>query len=204
MKQIKNLILASQSPRRSEILNKAGYKFIPLPVYVSEIPDKNLSLNDQILDIARRKAMAAAKEFRDKSLATKSSVILSADTMVCFNSSALGKPENEKMAFDFLSLLSGNQHQVKTAIYLLDLDTNENVSHIETTEVFFRKMNDQEIHDYIATKEPLDKAGAYGIQGGGAQFVKKYEGDFNNVVGLPLQALENLFKLKGWDFLKTL
>lgn len=203
MKQLKKLILASQSPRRSEILKKAGYQFVPLPVYVSEIPDKNLSLNEQILDIARRKAVAAVQEIQDKGLASDSSVILSADTMVCFKSNALGKPENEKMAFEFLNQLSGNQHQVKTAIYLLDLDTNENVSHIETTEVFFRKISEQEIYDYIATKEPLDKAGAYGIQGAGGSFVEKYEGDFNNVVGLPLQALENLFRLKGWDFLKV-
>ncbi|MEK6627733.1 MAG: Maf family protein [Bdellovibrionota bacterium] len=203
MKQFKNLILASQSPRRSEILKKAGYQFVSLPVYVSEIPDKNLSLNEQILDIARRKAMAAAQKAQDEGLASHDSVILSADTMVCFKSNTLGKPENEKMAFEFLNLLSGNQHQVKTAIYLLDLGTKENMSHIETTEVFFRKISEQEIYNYIATKEPLDKAGAYGIQGSGGKFVEKYEGDFNNVVGLPLQALENLFKLKGWDFLKA-
>lgn len=200
---MKQLILASQSPRRSEILKKAGYQFVPLPVHVSEIPNKNLSLDEQILDIARRKAEAVVWEIQDKGLAFEDAVILTADTMVCFGSEALGKPENEKMAFEFLSLLSGNKHQVKTAIYLLDLNTNESMSHIETTQVFFRKLSEQEIYDYIATKEPLDKAGAYAIQGVGRQFVKKYEGDFNNVVGLPLHAIEKLFRLKGWDFLKT-
>ncbi len=200
---MKQLILASQSPRRSEILKKAGYQFVPFPVYVSEIPNKNLSLNEQILDIARRKAEAVVLEIRDKGLAFRDAIILTADTMVCFGSEALGKPENEKMAFEFLSLLSGNQHQVKTAVYLLDLNTNERVSHVETTEVFFRKISSQEIHDYIATKEPFDKAGAYAIQGIGSQFVEKYEGDFNNVVGLPLHAIEKLFKLNAWDFLKT-
>jgi len=203
MKQAKKLILASQSPRRSEILIKAGYQFVSFPVYVSEIPNKNLSLDEQIIDIARRKACSAAQIMRDKGLDLNHSIILSADTMVCFKSKALGKPENEKMAFEYLSLLSGNQHQVKTAIYLLDLCTNENSSHIETTEVFFRKISDQEIHDYIRTKEPLDKAGAYAIQGLAGKFVLKFSGDFNNVVGLPLQALENLFRLKQWDFLKT-
>lgn len=200
---MKQLILASQSPRRSEILKKAGYQFVPFPVYVSEIPNKNLSLNEQILDIARRKAEAVVLEIQDKGLAFQDAIILTADTMVCFGSEALGKPENEKMAYEFLSLLSGNQHQVKTAVYLLDLNTDEWVSHIETTEVFFRKISSQEIHDYIATKEPFDKAGAYAIQGVGRQFVEKYDGDFNNVVGLPLHAIEKLFKLNAWDFLKT-
>lgn len=200
---MKQLILASQSPRRSEILKKAGYQFVSLPVHVSEIPNKNLSLNEQILDIARRKADAVVQEIQDKGLVFQNPVILTADTMVCFGHETLGKPIDEKMAFEFLTLLSGNQHQVKTAIHLLDLNTNESASHIETTNVFFRKISEQEIHDYIATKEPLDKAGAYAIQGTGRQFVEKYEGDFNNVVGLPLQAVEKLFKLKGWDFLKT-
>lgn len=181
MKQ-KKLILASQSPRRSEILKKAGYQFVPFPVYVSEIPNKNLSLDEQILDIARRKTKGVLDELHDKGPAFADSVILTADTMVCFNGLALGKPENEQMAFDFLKMLSGKAHQVKTAVDLLDLSTNENVSHIETTEVFFREINEQEIWDYIATKEPLDKAGAYAIQGIGAKFVEKFEGDFNNVV----------------------
>lgn len=220
MKQAKKIILASQSPRRSEILKNAGYQFVPFPYalnhpsgYVSEIPNKNLSLNEQILDIARRKAEAAIKEIQDKGLVFEDSVILTADTMVCFNSTALGKPENEDIAFEYLNLLSGNQHQVKTAIYLIDLNssnlanldlkTKETMSHIETTHVFFRKISRQEIRDYISTKEPLDKAGAYAIQGVGRQFVEKYEGDFNNVVGLPLQAIEKLFRLNGWDFLKA-
>ena len=85
----------------------------------------------------------------------------------------------------------------------IQVSTGENVSHIETTQVYFRKITDQEIYDYIATKEPLDKAGAYAIQGLGSQFVEKYEGDFNNVVGLPLHAFEKLITLKEWKFQKT-
>ncbi|MEQ1724143.1 MAG: Maf family protein [Pseudobdellovibrio sp.] len=203
MKQLKKLILASQSPRRSEILKKAGYQFVPFPVYVSEIPNKNLSLDEQILDIARRKTKGVLDEARDKGLEFENSVILTADTMVCFGGLALGKPESELMAFDFLKKLSANSHEVKTAVDLLDVSTGESVSHIETTKVFFRKITDQEIYDYIATKEPLDKAGAYAIQGIGAKFVEKFDGDYNNVVGLPLHAIEKLFKLKAWDFLKT-
>lgn len=203
MKQIKKLVLASQSPRRSEILKNAGYQFASFPVYVSEIPNKNLSIDEQILDIARRKAKAAAQQRLDQGLCLDNEVILSADTMVCFNSQTLGKPENEKMAFDFLKLLSGRSHEVKSALILLDLSTQEVLSHIETSRVYFRKISEQEISDYILTKEPLDKAGAYAIQGLGKNFIEKYEGDYNNIVGLPLQALENLFRLKEWDFLKT-
>jgi septum formation protein len=200
---MKQLILASQSPRRSEILKKAGYQFVSFPVYVSEIPNKNLSLDEQILDIARRKAEAVVVEIKDKRLDHKNAIVLTADTMVCFNSSALGKPEDEVMAFDYLRLLSGQKHQVKTAIYLLDISSEEVVSHIETTDVHFKNLSDEQIKNYIATKEPLDKAGAYAIQGLGGQFVERFEGDYNNVVGLPLHALEKLFTIKKWIFQKT-
>jgi septum formation protein len=200
---MKQLILASQSPRRSEILKKAGYQFVSFPVYVSEIPNKNLSLDEQILDIARRKAEAVVVEIKDKRLDHKNAIVLTADTMVCFNSSALGKPEDEAMAFDYLRLLSGQKHQVKTAIYLLDISSEEVVSHIETTDVHFKNLSDEQIKNYIATKEPLDKAGAYAIQGLGGQFVERFEGDYNNVVGLPLHALEKLFTIKKWIFQKT-
>ncbi len=203
MKQLKKLVLASQSPRRSDILKKAGYQFVPFPVHVSEIPDENLSQNEQILDIAGRKSKAVVRELQDKGLALENTVILCADTMVCIGPVTLGKPENEKTAFEYLRLLSGRQHEVKTAIHLIDLSTNEIVTHIETTAVFFRTLSDMEISEYIATKEPFDKAGGYAIQGIGRKFVEKFEGDFDNVVGLPLQALEKLFRIKGWDFLKT-
>ena len=200
---MKTLILASQSPRRSEILKKAGYQFVPFPVHVSEIPNENLSLDERILDIAKRKSQAVIHRIHDEGLALNNNVILAADTMVCMNSRTLGKPENENMAYEFLRLLSDNKHYVKTAVFMYDLDTQDTLSHIETTTVYFRKITDQEIQDYIKTKEPLDKAGAYAIQGIGRQFVKKYEGDFDNVVGLPLHALEKLFTIKGWFFSKT-
>lgn len=200
---MKQLILASQSPRRSEILKKAGYQFVPFPVHVSEIPDKNLNQNEQILDIAGRKAEAVCAAIRDKSLDFGDAVVLTADTMVCLESQVLGKPDSPAQAHIFLRALSGIKHQVKTAICLIDLRTLEKTTHIETTDVIFHPLTDEEILAYIATGEPLDKAGAYAIQGIGSRFVAKYEGDFNNVVGLPLHALENIFKMKSWDFLKT-
>jgi len=183
---MKHLILASQSPRRSEILKKAGYQFVSLPVHVSEIPNKNLNLNEQIIDIAGRKAKACYELPQAQSL---DAIIVSADTLVCLENETLGKPE-----------MSGRAHEVKTALFLIETRTQKQVFHIETTLIYFRSLSDQEIWDYIATKEPMDKAGAYGIQGLGGKFVEKYEGDFYNVVGLPLQALENLFKMNAWTF----
>lgn len=194
---MKQLILASQSPRRSEILKKAGYQFVSRPVHVSEIPNKNLNLNEQIIDIAGRKAMACRDLDQVKGL---DALIISADTLVCLENETLGKPENEQMAFEYLRRLSGRPHQVKTALFLLDALSGKQVSHIETTLIYFKNLSDPEIWEYIATQEPMDKAGAYGIQGLGGKFVEKYEGDFYNVVGLPLQALENLFKLNQWTF----
>lgn len=194
---MKKLILASQSPRRSEILKNAGYLFTSSPVHVSEIPNINLNLDDQILDISCRKARACQQLLQGQGL---DAVILAADTMVCFEQIALGKPENSQMAFEYLKKLSGQEHQVKTAVYLIDLENSNEVSHIETTIVKFKNLTEKQIHDYISTGEPMDKAGAYAIQGLGSQFVENYVGDFNNVVGLPLQALEKLFKIQLWNF----
>ncbi len=206
---MKQLILASQSPRRSEILAKAGYQFVSFPVHVSEIPNQNLNLNEQIIDIARRKSIACMNDnFLHKNISItglKSGcdpLILSADTLVCLDEKPIGKPENKEQAFQILTQLSGRSHQVKTAVYLIDVATQVTVFHLETTEVFFKTLNPMQIHSYIATGEPMDKAGAYGIQGLGGQFVEKFIGDFDNVVGLPLHALENLFKINKWNILR--
>ncbi len=200
---MKKIILASQSPRRSEILRKANYDFVSIPTHVSEIPDRNLNTTQQIIDIARRKAKACEAVLRDQGLGSfnvdlNSDLILAADTMVCFSDQILGKPESEDIAFCYLKLLSGKTHQVKTAVVLIDLQTTEEVSLIETTDVTFRELQDQEILTYIASGEPMDKAGAYAIQGNGKIFVSKYAGDFDNVVGLPLPAIEKVLKIKGW------
>ena len=194
------LILASQSPRRSEILHKAGYQFVPFPVYVSEIPDKNLSLSECILDIAQRKAYAARTQWLAQGRERSPYIILSADTMVCVDDKILGKPQDETEAAAYLRLLSGRRHQVRTAVCLINLATEETQSHIETTDVDFKNLSERQIQDYLATGEYADKAGAYAIQGLGAQFVEKFNGDYNNVVGLPLPAIEKLFKLNSWMF----
>ena len=197
---MKKIVLASQSPRRAEILKKAGYYFVSFPVFISEIPNENLSLDEQIIDIAKRKALACLDQCPDKN---PGNIILASDTMVCLGNSAIGKPENEQDAFNTLKKLSGKMHEVKTAIILLDQSTGHIISHIETSQVYFKNLNDQDIWDYIKTGEPMDKAGSYAIQGLGGKFVEKFVGDFNNVVGLPLTALEKMFSDKLWTFEKS-
>lgn len=190
------LVLASESPRRRELLQQAGYIFDVVPVKVSEIPDKNLNVNEQILDIARRKARAAFARLQTGE--SSPFVLLSADTEVIFNGGPLGKPRDEEDAARLLRLLSGRTHEVKTAICLIESPSGEEISQIETTEVRFRTLSDQEISDYIATGEPMDKAGAYGIQGLGGKFVEKFTGSFDNVVGLPVDLLRRLLAQKNW------
>lgn len=197
---MKKIVLASQSPRRAEILKKAGYYFVSFPVFISEIPNENLSLDEQIIDIAKRKALACLDQCPDKN---SGNIILASDTMVCLENLAIGKPESEQDAFNTLKKLSGKMHEVKTAIILLDQQTKDLVSHIETSQVFFKNLADQDIWDYIKTGEPMDKAGSYAIQGLGEKFVEKFVGDYNNVVGLPLTALEKLFAQKNWNFEKS-
>lgn len=197
---MKKIVLASQSPRRAEILKKAGYDFVSFPVFISEIPNENLSLDEQIIDIAKRKALACLDQCPNKN---PSHIILASDTMVCLENSAIGKPENEQDAFNTLKKLSGKMHEVKTAIILLDQSTQDITSHIETSQVFFKNLADQDIWDYIKTGEPMDKAGSYAIQGLGGKFVEKFVGDYNNVVGLPLSALEKIFAVKNWQLEKS-
>lgn len=184
------LILASESPRRRELLKEAGFNFDVIPVKVSEIPDKNLNVNEQILDIARRKARAALGQL--KSCRNEAFRVLSADTEVIFGGGPLGKPQNREDAYRILKLLSGNPHEVKTAVCIIDSNSSKEVSQIETTQIFFKTLTDDEIWTYVDTGEPLDKAGAYGIQGLGRKFVDHFVGPYDNVVGLPIEVVKTL------------
>ncbi|MBO9667427.1 MAG: septum formation protein Maf [Bdellovibrio sp.] len=187
---MKTLILASESPRRKQLLQEAGFSFDVASVKVSEIPDKNLNVNEQILDIARRKARAG---FADQTSRGNSDFILiSADTEVIFGGGPLGKPADKDDAFRILKLLSGKVHDVITAVCMMESPGGRELSHVETTKVFFKTLSDDEIWTYIESGEPMDKAGAYGIQGLGRKFVERIEGPFDNVVGLPVQAVKNL------------
>jgi septum formation protein len=190
------LLLASASPRRKELLEKAGFSFKVFPVNVSEKIEKNLNLDEQILAIARRKARAALEAY--KSTAKSKFIVLAADTLVILDNIALGKPADGPEAQKFLGLLSGREHQVKTAVILIEGSTSVEVSAVETTKVWFRKLSLDEIRDYVNTGEPMDKAGAYAIQGIGGKFVEEILGPYDNVVGLPIETLRNLLVKSGW------
>jgi len=190
------LILASESPRRRQLLQTNGFVFDVHPVKVSEIPDKNLNIDEQILDIARRKSVVAFSEL--KSSSHKNFLLLTADTMVVYHNQTLGKPANQDEAYEFLKLLSGKTHEVKTGLHLVESLGGQSVSHIETSRVIFHELSDDEIWTYIQSGEPMDKAGAYAIQGLGRKFVKEFIGDYDNVVGLPVKAFENLLAKMQW------
>nr|BFD65543.1 Maf family nucleotide pyrophosphatase [Bdellovibrio sp. HAGR004] len=187
---MKPLVLASKSPRRKQLLSEAGFSFDVVPVKISEIPNKNLNVNEQILDIARRKARAALPLL--KASRTEPFIVLTADTEVIFGGGPLGKPQDREDAYRILRLLSGKYHEVLTAVCAVESSSGKELSHVETTKVYFKNLSDAEIWTYIDTGEPMDKAGAYGIQGQGRTFVERIEGPFDNVVGLPVEAVKNL------------
>lgn len=198
----RTLILASESPRRKDLLERAGFFFHVFSVKVSENLEKNLTVDDQILAIARRKAEASLKLY--KPLKNEPFLILAADTMVILDNVPIGKPANEDQAFEFLSRLSGRVHEVKTAVVLIEgpVDASGRLNlrqAIETTQVHFRPLSEREIREYIMTGEPLDKAGAYGIQGLGGNFVEKFVGAYDNVVGLPIETVRRLIREGQWE-----
>lgn len=176
------LILASGSPRRREILETMGLTF---EIDVSEA-DEHFSgaPQDMVAELSRRKAEAVAGRHAD-------SLVLAADTIVC-DGGVLGKPATPERAEQMLSELSGRWHSVFTGLTLIDTAAGRTLTRVCETRVHFVQMTPQEIRDYVATGEPLDKAGAYGIQGRGGMFVDRIEGSYSNVVGLPMAQLREM------------
>ncbi len=189
---MKKIILASQSPRRKEILQIMGLNFICKPVKAEEYFLPREEPQEAAKRIAKQKAEIAAGSFND-------GIVIAADTIVEYNGKVLGKPVDENDAFSKLAFLSGNSHRVITAVCVKDIVSNKCEVDAEITKVYFRNISAKEIWSYIATGEPMDKAGAYGIQGLGAVFVEKIEGCYFNVVGLPLSRLYTMLKLYGID-----
>lgn len=180
------------------MLNEAGYKFQVHPVKVSENIEENLNPAVYAEALSERKALY----FLDtvKSLKFDEKLLITADTVVAIDTRVLGKPENFEQAVEFLKLLSGKTHSVITAVTAVPdgLWTGHVTTSVET-EVQFLELTDVEIKSYIATGEPMDKAGAYAIQGEGKKFVKSFEGSWSNVVGLPMEKLETLFLENNWN-----
>lgn len=187
---MKPIILASASPRRKELLQNAGFSIEVMPVKVSEIPDKNLNVSDQILDIARRKLDAGAQILLDQG--RKNAVLLTADTEVIFDNAPLGKPETRPEAYAMLRKLSGTAHTVLTAVCVYDLDNSQVHTGVERTDIHFKPLTDEQIWTYVDSGDPFDKAGGYGIQNVQEQFIEKFVGPYDNVVGLPIDLVKKL------------
>ena len=174
------IILASASPRRREIMMLLGLEFEVIPASLEPEIDPALSPDCAVLSVARAKAEQVAALHPH-------SMVIGADTVVVVDGNILGKPESEKNAADMLRLLSGRSHTVYTGVWVCS-STGCN-GFAESTEVSFCELSEQDIADYIATGDPMDKAGAYGIQSYGLRFVQRIDGDFYNVMGLPACAL---------------
>ncbi len=173
-------ILASQSPRRRELIAQIGIKnFDILVPDADESYDATLSPQEIVASICRKKAVAACELAEDPD-----AIILAADTMVFLDGLRLGKPRDEEDAFTMLRALSGRTHEVCTGVTICRGE--KILTRSETTEVSFRPMTDAEIRSYIATGDPMDKAGSYGVQGKAALFVEGLKGDYFNVMGLPV------------------
>ena len=178
------LILASQSPRRKELLALFGLPFTVRVADIDETMDLSRSPYHEVARVSRCKAEAVPREAGD--------VVIAADTIVVCQGKVLGKPHSEQEAADMLRLLSGRDHQVMTGVTVLCGETAETFT--EVTDLHFRELTEQEIQRYVDSKEPMDKAGAYGIQGGAALFCQRMVGDYYNVMGLPVCRLGEVLR----------
>lgn len=183
-------ILASASPRRADLLRQLGLEFITRSAEVEEKLDPNQPLPAQMKELALKKARAAAEDINV-------GLVIGADTVVVLGNEVMGKPGSEAEAKDMLNKLSGQSHLVMTAVALVDSAEGSFLTGLETTRVKFCTLDQEEIEAYIKTGEPMDKAGAYGIQGRGAVLVEKIEGCYFNVVGLPINLLSRMLKEMG-------
>lgn len=187
-----DIILASQSPRRRELLERMGItQFKIIPAQGEERADPNLSPAQLVEELSRQKAAEVAAK------ADSGSLVIAADTVVALDGRVLGKPRDREDAFAMLSALQGRRHEVYTGLTVRREDRTVTVH--EMTQVLFRPLTEEEIRAYIATGEPMDKAGAYGIQGYGAQLVERVSGDFYTVMGLPVCRLSLLLGQFGVD-----
>ena len=185
-----DIILASQSPRRRELLERMGLAgFRVVSPDVDEHMEEDLPPAQLVCRLSQRKARAVREQVGDEGL------IIAADTVVALDGAVLGKPADELAAFKMFSTLSGVRHQVYTGLTVLR-GGEEHIEY-EVTDVSFRELTQGEIEDYIRTGEPMDKAGAYGIQGYGALFISGIQGDYYNVMGLPVCRLGQLLETLG-------
>lgn len=185
----KQIVLASISPRRQELLKSIHLDFI---VHPSDFEEKDTHLTAE--ELAKHNAIGKAQKVANH---YKNAIIIGVDTVVVFQNHFLGKPKDKNDAKRILRLLSNTTHKVVTAICIIDTKSKKNVSAVETTQVTMDRLEESEIEAYINSGEGEDKAGSYAIQGIGSLFVKKIEGDYFNVMGLPMYLLRKLLKEFG-------
>ena len=185
------LILASASPRRKELLGLFHVPFLIRVADIDETMDPEVSPAHEVGRVSRMKALAVNREPDD--------VVIAADTIVVCNHRVLGKPHSPEEAVETLRLLSGRDHQVMTGVTVVRGDRAETFT--EITDLHFRELTDKEIHAYVATGEPMDKAGSYGIQGGAALFCTHMVGDYYNVMGLPVCRLGETLRRMAPDMM---
>ena len=187
------IVLASQSPRRQELLRNIGITEFDIRVpEADETYPEGLSPQEIVAYISRVKAEAAA------ALCAEDEIVITADTMVFLDDKRLGKPTDEADALEMLTALQGRHHTVCTGVTVRQ--GQRSITEVETTEVYFRSAGREELLGYIATGEPMDKAGAYGIQGKGSLLVEKIHGDYFNVMGLPVLRLSRMLGQFGVRF----
>ena len=177
------IVLASQSPRRQELIKLITNNVRVQVADIDETMDASKPVYDEVARVSLMKALA---------IGATNGVVVAADTVVVCDDRVLGKPKDEQDAFRMLSMLSGRSHQVMTGLSVVKGEMHISVT--EVTDVYFRKLSDDEIWAYIKSKDPMDKAGSYGIQSGAALFVEKIHGDYFNVVGLPVCRLGQLLR----------
>ncbi len=193
---IKNppIILASHSPRRKELLRQIGVQFVSDPTDVDERMHSGESPEGYAVRVSQDKAQTAARR-------AKTGIIIAADTIVVLDDQILGKPVDARDAERVLGMLSGKVHHVISGLTVMDAVTGKTETRTSVTKVWFRSLSTGEVASYVASREPLDKAGAYGIQGKGALLVERIEGCYFNVVGLPLAMLGEMLRDFGFKVL---
>ena len=181
------IILASKSPRRREILENTKVRFSIKESQIDETIKLNESPKDTVKRLAYEKALDVAKNNED-------ALVIGADTVVVIDDKILGKPKDETEAYNMIKLLSGKTHYVITGFALINLSLNKKIVDCQISQVTFKELSEATIKDYIQTKESLDKAGAYGIQGYGGLLVKNIQGDYFNIVGLQITKTRDCLK----------
>jgi septum formation protein len=187
---VPRFVLASGSPRRRQLLEEAGYEFEVIAPPVEEVSHSWLTVRELTLSNARRKALAAAQALPD-------AVVLGADTLVSIDGQVLGKPADLKEATQILRRLSGRSHTVWTAVCLCHSASGKSRTFCVSSEVEFRDLTDRAIQNYFAKVNPLDKAGAYAAQGDGKEIIRRIEGSYSNVVGLPMETTTRWLRTFG-------